>query len=378
MNVHNPIKMNNKMLHRICFLVFGLVLIQSCSENQNNKDIVIADKPSFCLNDFMKDDIVKVPVQKIPIKESILLNAKVEANPDKVVHFMSLVSGVVTKTYFSLGEEVKKGQLLIEMMSSELSDLTTQKSRLNSQIQVAERHLESVQQMHSDNIASQRDLIEAQSNLNVLNAELDNINSQLKLYRASSDRGVFEIRAPSSGTIIGKNIASGMQVSADSEPLFTISDLSDVWIMANIYAGNIPYVKRDMHVEIKALPYADELFSGKINTISQVFDSDERVLKARIVMDNKEGKLMPGMMVDVIVEKEDGMMANAAPINALIFDNNQNFLVLYKSDCDIEIRKVVPKVQNSTHVFFENNIEEGEQIITKNHLLIYNHLKAQK
>ena len=326
----------------------------------------------------MKDDIKKVPVQKSPISESILLNAMVESNPDNVVHFVSLVSGVVTKTYFSLGEKVKKGELLIEMMSSELNSLSSQKTSLQSQILVAQREWESVQEMHRDKIASQRDLIEAQSNLDILKAELQNTTAQLNLFSASRDGGVFQVKAPTSGTIISKNVASGMQISAESDPLFTISDLSDVWIMANIYAGNIPYVKKDMPVDITALAYPDASFSGKINSISQVFDSNERVLKARIVMDNADGKLMPGMLVDAKVEREDGVLANAAPINALIFDDNQHFLVLYKSDCEIEVRKVVPNIQNSTHVFFENTIEEGEQIIVKNQLLIYNHLKALK
>lgn len=376
MNVYNFKKMHIKKINRFYVFACLLMLVSSCA--QNKKEIAIVDKTGFCLNDFMKDDIIKVPVKKSPISESILLNAIVESNPDNVVHFVSLVSGVVTKTYFTLGEEVKKGQLLLEMMSSELSSLSSQKTSLQSQILVAQRELESVQEMHHDKIASQRDLIEAQSNLDILKAELQNTNAQLNLFSASSERGVFQIKAPASGTIIIKNVASGTQISAESDPLFTISDLSEVWIMANIYAGNIPYVKKDMPVEISAVAYPNDVFSGKISSISQVFDADERVLKARIVMDNTDGKLMPGMLVDVKVEKGDGIMANAAPINALIFDNNQHFLVLYKSDCDIEVRKVTPNVQNSTHVFFENTIEEGEQIIVKNHLLIYNHLKALK
>ena len=376
MNVNNFKKMHTKKINLLYILAFLLILVSSCS--QNNKQVTVVEETGFCLNNFMKDDIIKVPVKKSPISESILLNANVESNPDKKVHFVSLVSGVVTKTYFTLGEEVKKGQLLLEMMSSELSSLSSQKISLQSQILVAQRELESVQEMHIDKIASQRDLMEAQSNLDILKAELQNANAQLNMFSASSDRGVFQVKAPTSGTIISKNIASGMQISAESDPLFTISDLSEVWIMANIYAGNIPYVKKDMSVEITAVAYPGELFSGKISAISQVFDSNERVLKARIVMDNADGKLMPGMLVDAKVEKEDGILGNAAPINALIFDDNQHFLVLYKSDCDIEVRKVTPNVQNNTHVFFENNIEEGEQIIVKNHLLIYNHLKALK
>lgn len=376
MNVNNFKKMHIKKTNLLYVLAFLLILVSSCS--QNNKQVTVVEETGFCLNNFMKDDIIKVPVKKSPISESILLNANVESNPDKKVHFVSLVSGVVTKTYFTLGEEVKKGQLLLEMMSSELSSLSSQKISLQSQILVGQRELESVQEMHIDKIASQRDLMEAQSNLDILKAELQNANAQLNMFSASSDRGVFQVKAPTSGTIISKNIASGMQISAESDPLFTISDLSEVWIMANIYAGNIPYVKKDMSVEITAVAYPGELFSGKISAISQVFDSNERVLKARIVMDNADGKLMPGMLVDAKVEKEDGILGNAAPINALIFDDNQHFLVLYKSDCDIEVRKVTPNVQNNTHVFFENNIEEGEQIIVKNHLLIYNHLKALK
>jgi len=364
-------------LYRLTLFALVLLLTSSCAKNKN-EHLIQKESASFCLNDFMKDDIIKVPIEKKAITESILLNAKVETNPDKMVHFVSLVSGVVTKTYFSSGDEVRKGQLLLEMMSGELSQLTAQKSSLQSQILVAQRELESVQEMHRDKIASQRDLIEAQSNLDVLKAELQNTNAQLNLYSASTERGVFQVRASSSGTIISKNVAAGMQVSAEGEPLFTISDLNEVWIMANIYAGNIPYVKQGMPVEITAVPYSNELFFGEINTISQVFDSDERVLKARIVMDNKQGKLMPGMLVDVTVEKEEGLMANAAPVNALIFDDNQHFLVLYKSDCDIEVRKVTPNIQNGNTVYFENNIDEGEQIITKNHLLIYNHIKALK
>ncbi|MBO3097268.1 efflux RND transporter periplasmic adaptor subunit [Gelidibacter pelagius] len=369
--------MYNTNLYRLTLFAFLLLLISGCAKNKN-EHIIHKETTTFCLNDFMKDDIVKVAVEKRTITESIILNAQVEANPDKLVHFVSLVSGVVTKTYFSSGDKVKKGQLLLEMMSSELSSLTSQKSSLKSQILVAQRELESVQEMHHDKIASQRDLIEAQSSLDVLRAELQNINAQLNLYSASAERGVFQVRASSSGTIISKNVAAGMQVSAEGDPLFTISDLNEVWIMANIYAGNIPYVKQGMPVEIKALPYAEEVFIGEINVVSQVFDSNERVLKARIVMDNKDGKLMPGMLVDVTVEKEDGLMANAAPVDALIFDDNQHFLVLYKSDCDIEVRKVTPTIQNANTVYFENNIKEGEQIITKNHLLIYNHLKALK
>jgi cobalt-zinc-cadmium efflux system membrane fusion protein len=358
----------------LLYLLINFLLLTGCAESVKE----IEEPQRFCLDEFIKEKITIDNALMAPVTETLALTGKVEYNPDKVINFVSLVGGVITNTYFSLGDEVKKGQLLAEIKSTELSNLLSQKRSYQSQIVVAQRELESVKAMHQDKIASQKDLIEAQSNLEVLIAELENVEAQLSLYSASSDRNVFQIKAPSSGTIVNKNIAPGMQISAEGDPLFTISDLSEVWIMADIYAGNVAYIKEDMSVIIQAFAYPDEVFSGKINALSQVFDTEERVLKARIVMDNSANMLIPGMFVDVLVEKNLNLSAVAVPAKSLIFDNDRYFLIIYKNDCEIELRTVRPSVQSTDQVFFENNLEVGEKIITKNHLLIYNHLRDLK
>lgn len=372
MNRNNLKSISNFTNHFLFTLLISLLFLTGCAEAVKE----VKETKEYCLDEFMKEQITIDTALSAPVTETLALTGKVEYNPDKVINFVSLVGGVITNTYFSLGDQVKKGQLLAEIKSTELSNLLSQKRSHQSQILVAKRGLESVQEMHHDKIASQKDLVEAQSNLDVLVAELENIEAQLSLYSASSERGVFQIKAPSSGTVVNKSIAPGMQISAEGDPLFTISDLSEVWIMANVYAGNVAYIKENMKADIKVLAYQNEVFTGKINTLSQVFDADERVLKARIVMDNSTNKLMPGMLVDVLVEKELGTSLIAAPANALIFDNNQHFLLIYKNDCDIEVRPVSPSVQNAMTVFFDKDLEAGEKVVSKNHLLIYNHLKA--
>lgn len=358
----------------LCLLLGGFFSLISCADTLETQK----ETKGYCLDEFMKEKVTLYTALSAPVTETLDLTGTVEYNPDNVINFVSLVGGVVTNTYFSLGDNVKNGQLLAEISSTELSGLLSQKRSLLSQLQVAQRALESTQSLYRDKIASQKDLIIAKSDLEVLTAELENIDAQLNLYSASDERGVFQIRAPSSGIIVNKNIAPGMQISAESDPLFTVSDLNEVWIMANVYSGNVAYIKENMNVTIKALAYPKEKLNGKVNALSQVFDSDEPVLKARIVMDNSTRKLIPGMQVDVLVEKELGSSAIAVPSNAVIFDNNQHFLLIYKNACAIEVRTVVPFMHNSSQVFFENNLEEGEKIITKNHLLIYNHLKNLK
>lgn len=355
-------------------LLINLMTLTGCTEEIQEAH----QAESYCIDEFMHEKITIDSALNIPVTEILALTGKVEYNTDKVVSFMSLVGGIITNTYFSIGDQVKKGQLLAEIKSTELSSLLSQKRTIQLQIQVAERELDYITTMYEDKIAAQKEMVEAQSNLEVLRAELENTTAQLELYSASSERGVFQIKAPSSGTIVNKNITAGMQITAEGDPLFTIADLSEVWIMANVYIGNVTYVKENMNVEIKALSYPDHVFKGKVNALSQVFDAEENVLKARIVMSNSDNKLMPGMLVDVFVEKELGISAIAVPLNALIFYDNQNFLLIYKDNCNLEIRPVVPFVQNTNQVFFQNNLVAGEKIITTNHLLIYNQLKELK
>lgn len=355
------------------YLSLPLVLLFSCKE----KEVVAEKSAKFCLNEDLKKKITIEEVKKEPISETFSLSGNVTYNADNVVQFTSLINGVVTNTYFSLGDYVKKGQVLAEIKSTELNGLQSENKSVESQLVVAQRHLASVKSMFEDGIASQKDLVQAESEVKVLKSSLENIKGNLALYSASSEKSVFQIKAPSNGFIVAKNMSSGMQIAAGSEPLFTISDLNEVWVMVNIYATDMQNIKENMDVKIKTLAYPDEIFTGKITALSQVFDAEERVLKARIVMKNTDLKLKPGMSADILLKKQNASAVSmiAVPVKAVIFDDNQNFIIVYKDDCNLEIRHVNPVTKNNEVVYFDNGIQENEKIISKNQLLIYESLK---
>lgn len=350
-----------------------LALLFSCNEKETTPE----KNEKFCLNDDLKKKVTIEEIKKEPVSETFTLTGNVTYNSDNVVQFTSLINGVVTNTYFSLGDFVKKGQVLAEIKSTELNGLQSENKSVESQLAVAQRQLSSVKSMFEDGIASQKDLIQAESEVKVLKASLENIKSNLALYSASPEKSVFQIKAPSNGFIVAKNMSSGMQISSGSEPLFTISDLNEVWVMVNIYATDMQNIKENMDVKIKTLAYPDEVFSGKITALSQVFDAEERVLKARVVMKNTDLKLKPGMSADIILNKPNTSAETllAVPVKAVIFDDNQNFVVVYKDDCNLEIRQVNPVTKNSEVVYFDKGIQENEKIISKNQLLIYESLK---
>ncbi len=334
------------------------------------------EKEKFCLDQSFKKTIETEISSIQTVTESVPLTGSVEPNPDKVVHFMSLVNGIISNTYFSLGDKVTKGQVLAELKSAELTSLQAEQKNLEVQISVAENNLNSAESMYNDGISSQRDLLEAQSQLSILKSELQKVNANMALYSASKDREVFQIKAPASGIISSKSISAGTQISAEGESLFTISDLSEVWILVNIYTSNLRNIEKGMPVEIKTLSYPDEVFHGVISTISQIYDDEARVIKARVVIPNKNNMLKPGMLVDVIGKKESPIQAIGIPTEAVIFDDNQDYVVVYKSDCDIKICKLEVISKNKLTTYISSGLSENEQVISKNQLLIYEQLKT--
>ena len=190
--------------------------------------------------------------------------------------------------------------------------------------------------------------------------------------------GIFTVKSPMSGYIVAKNASSGNTLSADGDPLFTVADLSTVWIMANVYPGNLMFVREGMEVEITTLSYPDEKFYGKIDALSQVFDPEERVLKARIVMKNNDLKFKPEMSVVVKLKNEKNIRFVSIPSDALIFDDNRYFVVIEEQPNEYKIREVTLQGHHGKTTYIVSGLTEGESVVVKNQLLVYSWLKCWK
>lgn len=350
----------------ICFSLASLLV--GCTSEQEFKPV---KQEKFCLDEKMKSIIKTATASKEYVVEGIHLTGTIDANPDKVVNFVCLVDGIITNTYFALGDAVSKGQVLAEMQSAELSALQAELHSLRSKIEVAKLDLVAVEQMFSDGISSNRDLLEAKNNLKILQSEQQKVERNLALYSASSTKNVFQIKAPSSGIITEKNINAGTAVTNDGASLFSISNLNDVWATANIYATDIAHVSHGMDVKIKTISYPDEIFYGKIDVIAQVLDQDAKVLKARIVLDNKDFKLKPGMIADIIALKKNDRQEIAVPTSSIVFFNNKNYVLVYNDDCNIEAREISILTKKDETTYLESGVSENEKIITQNQLLIF-------
>jgi membrane fusion protein, heavy metal efflux system len=273
-----------------------------------------------------------------------------------------------------LGDFVKQGQVLATVKSYQIQELIQQQKSFTSHITFLENKVKSQKELLKDGMIAAPELLETQNELTQTKIERNRIQENLNLYKAIGN-GSFQIVAPKNGYIIQKNISKGQTLSADNEPLFSISNLEQVWVMVNIYASNLRYIKVGDEVKVKTVAYPDELYHGKIDKIYNVFDDNEHVLKARVVLNNHKLNLMPGLGADIIIDKNEGNdKAYAIPNKAKVFHNNKDYIVVYKSDCDLEVRKINVIAQNEEFFYIQEKIAPNEKVIASNALLIFEQL----
>jgi len=301
----------------------------------------------------------------------LVLTGKVEYNPDKVVNYVPIVNGVVERTYFTLGDKVQNGQVLLDIKGSDLTSLQSEYIAAESEVKIAQREMQSAQSMYDDKMLSEKELMEARSQLAQAEASFSKAKSDISTLGINKGNGIFSIKSPMTGYIIDKQVSSGSPISADGDPIFVVANLDEVWVTMNIYASNLKAVKEGMEVEITTLSYPDEVFTGKIAALSQVFDPEEKVLKARVIMPNKELKFKPEM--SVVVKLKSTLAANkiAIPTDAIIFDQNRSFVVVEDSKDNFQVREVELEGHHQNTTFIRSGLNEGENVVVKNQLLIY-------
>ena len=348
-------------------LIITSIVIFSCGSNPE------AQPEALFSSEFLNHVETNIVVAQ-NVEQQIRLTGKVDFDHDRLVHYIPLVSGTVVNAPFHLGDRVERGQTMAVIRSAELSEMEAARKSLEAEIIILKRELESVQSMYRDNLASQRDLLASQGQLRQAEADLEKTLINLSLFGSSGRDGEFVIRSPIGGFVVEKNIAAGKQFAAEGDPLFVVADITRVWVTANVHVGDLTFVKQGMPVEIRTLAYPEEAFHGNIGVMAQMFDPEERVLKARIVMPNDDLRLKPEMAVDITLRNNSEMQMAVVPNRALIFDDNLYFVVKQEGNSFI-VAEVTLHAQTNGISYIKSGLDAGDKVVVKDNLLMYSKLK---
>ena len=308
------------------------------------------------------------------VESEMTLTGKVSFNEDKVARVFPLAGGFVRDLFVELGDHVSKGQIMAIIRSPEIAGFAREGSSALAQLHVAEKNAQVANELFKSGNISELELYNAQKDLDNAKGELLRIQAVLDMYSAGSG-SVYPIKSPVSGVIVQKNIALNMELrTEDISPVFIVGDLSNVWIMANIYESDITKIKEGYSAEITTIPYPDKIFRGKIDKIFSLMDVESKVVKARVTLQNPNFELKPEMFANVKVSYTEPVKKLAIPSNALIFDKSRYFVMVYLADDNIETREVTVFKDNGKIAYVESGLKAGEKVMTKFQLLVYDAL----
>ncbi len=348
-------------------LFSGLVIFSGCGTEAKKP----VEKPQWVISDSLLKTLQIDSVVKCPLVNSLTLTAKVSFDEEKVARIFPLVSGNITGVNVQLGDHVSKGQSLGMIRSGEMAgygnDLVTSKTNLL----MAKKNLDASEDMYKSGLMSQKDLVMSQQLYAQAESQLKRSNEVLMI-NGGNTQGEYIIRSPISGFIVEKQINNNMAIRNDNNnSLFTISDLKNVWVLANVYESSISDVHLGDDAEVTVLSYPGRVFHGKIGQILNVLDPTNKVMKIRVELPNPDYALKPEMFASVRVSNKTDSEALCVPSSALIFDHSQYFILVYKSQSDVRIVPTQIISTNGDKSYITADIREGDKIISSNAVLIY-------
>lgn len=246
------------------------------------------------------------------IKSVLQLPGEIRLNEDRTSHIVPRIAGVVESVQVSLGQAVRRGQVLAVIASPAASELRSELQTAQKRLTLAKTTYEREKRLWEQKISAEQDYLQAKQALH--EAEVAVANAQQKLsalgLTSGSSGGLnrFELRAPFDGLVIEKHLSLGEAVKED-DVVFTVSDLGEVWAEINVPEKDLPLVRVGEKVTIKATAF-DASATGTITFVDSLIGEQTRMAKARVVLSNPEGVWRPGLFVNVEVVSEE----TAAPV----------------------------------------------------------------
>lgn len=259
------------------------------------------------------------------------LHATGVVNPDveKSIPVISLASGRVVGIYAKLGDDVRKGQLLLKIRSNDISTAFQNYDQAKADEALARKQFERAKLLYEHGAISLNDYQVAEDAEEKANVTLDAAAQQLHTFGADLNHQdpIVNVYAPASGTIVEQNIVDAASVhTPDNQPnLFTISNLSQVWVICDVYENDLPMVRLGDTAEVRLNAYPDRVFHGRISNIGRVLDPNIRTAKVRIVLSNP-GLMRAGMFVTATFFGQHGAIRATVPEKAVLHLHDRDWV----------------------------------------------------
>ena len=362
-------KMSGKSIF-VNLLLVAAIFLPGCNEGNKKPD----EKGKYIIPDSLQKSLRIDTVRICPLVSKIDLTGSVDFDQDKQVNIFPLVSGNIEDIRVQLGDYVSAGQPLATIKSGEMAGYSNNLVVAETNLTATKKQLDATQDLFKSGLSSQLDVTTAQVNYDQALAQLEMVKRVLKI-NGNNTQGDYIIRSPINGFVVQKNVTNNTSIRADNGAnIFTISDLKNVWIQANVYESNISKVHLGDPVDITTLSYPDKVFKGKVDKILNVLDPTNKVMKVRIILPNPGYVLKPQMFTSVSVINQENKQAICISSKALIFDHSRYFVLRYNGKGSADITPVQFLGAFGENTYLSGGVKEGDQLVASDTILFYDAL----
>lgn len=308
---------------------------------------------------------------------------KVEVNADRIAHVSPRIPGKIVSVGASLGDSVGTGQVLARLDSVELGEALGRYRQSKTKLILTEKNMERVKTLVEKKIAARKEILQAETDYQTALTEFHTDEERLLLYgltrndlsAANGKRILLPVHAPIGGVITEKHATVG-ELADPSKSLYTVADLSTVWVMVDVNEKDLGKVRRGQPAVVKVGAFADTSFKGRITYVADIVDEATRTVKARVEVQNPGRKLKPEMFATV----ELTLPATAPPVLAVPEEAVQELAgkkILFTTSDGEEFtpREVKLGLVSGGMAEVTDGLKEGEKYAAKGGFILKSELK---
>jgi membrane fusion protein, heavy metal efflux system len=356
---------------------FGACLLAGCSAKPSDPKsetppaaVVQADADSNLVHVDHPDRFTLVAATDYAATSTIQVTGTVNPDISRTIPVISIASGRVVEVHARIGDYVKKGQLLMDVQSTDVSGAFGSYLKAVNDERLAKVQLDRAKILNDKGAIPNSQVEMAQNAEDDAKAALSASEEQLRVLGVDKNHpaATVKVYAPASGFIIAQNVTSAAAAGvtyAGSANAFTIADLSHVWIVCDVYENDLPTVHLGQKADIRLTAYPDRVLSGVISDIGAVLDPQIRTAKVRIQIENPNTLMRVGMFATATIHGKTAQTHVQVPATAVLHLHDRDWV--YTPAGDDKFRRV--SVQGGASL--PGNMQEiisglnaGEQVIS--------------
>lgn len=273
-------------------------------------------------------------LQPSSVNDSVGLTGTVSANQDRIAEVVPRLPGRISSVPAALGAQVIAGQTLAVLESIELGEARSTLLQARSEASVADAAFARAEKLSVEDIIARKDYLRAKADVEHARIILSAASDKLRMLGVSPivsegrADAVYSLLAPLSGTIIEKQAVPG--TLADKDPLFTVADLSNVWVVADVFERDLSRLTVGAAAEVTVAAYPNQRFPGRLVYLSDTLDTATRTVKAHLEVANPQHHLKPGMFATASVTTTVTQQALLLPSTALVLIDGKQMVFVSK------------------------------------------------